>query len=178
HNFLVQLECLGQHIRVDRWVRPKHSISYSDNSRVLAAQPSKGHGRSLGDVELEMDESNWENKHVTRIQHLADETVIGSLFPPDAKEIRSIVSPQTTSRLTAVRNPLPLHFNFAISQSQLFSSLTFTTNVRVPIADCRVGKSRSDTRQPLVSSSSAAGIACEIMGRCFNGGGEGFWGGK
>ncbi|RXH85568.1 hypothetical protein DVH24_009389 [Malus domestica] len=59
-------------MRIDGRLGAKHCICYGDDSGVLAAKPSNGLCVSVSDIELEMNETNREHKHISHIQHLAD----------------------------------------------------------------------------------------------------------
>ena len=69
-------ECLGQHIRVDFGVRPEHRVGNGDGTRILAPEAGKCNGIGLSDIELEVDETLWEDEHISRVQVLGEELVL------------------------------------------------------------------------------------------------------
>ena len=69
-------ECLGQHIRVDFGVRPEHRIGNGNGTRILAAEASKCDRIGLSNIELEVDETVWEDEHISRVQILGEELVL------------------------------------------------------------------------------------------------------
>lgn len=74
--FLVHLKGLGQNVVGDGWVRPKHRISNSDHTWVLTVETGNGYSRCVADIGLEVNEANWEDKHITLIEDLGYEGII------------------------------------------------------------------------------------------------------
>ena len=64
-NILVQLESLGENIRINRWIRSKCCICYSDYTRILTAQTSKSNSISLCNIELKVNEANRKYKNIS-----------------------------------------------------------------------------------------------------------------
>ena len=75
NHLLVQHEGLGQDIRVDRRVRPKHGVGDGDGSRILTAECGEGDRRILPDVELEVNHPDGEYEGVSLVQNLGKEAV-------------------------------------------------------------------------------------------------------
>ncbi|KAG6401903.1 hypothetical protein SASPL_138771 [Salvia splendens] len=75
-DVLLNLESLGQHIRVDLWVRPEHRIGNGYGTRILAPEAGKCNRVGLSDVELEVNETLWEDEHISRVQVLGEELVL------------------------------------------------------------------------------------------------------
>ena len=71
-DVLLNLESLSQHIRVDFGVRPEHRIGNGDGTRILAPESSKCNGIGLSDIELEVDETLWEDEHISGVQILGE----------------------------------------------------------------------------------------------------------
>ena len=74
---LFDLECLGQNIIGDWWLRPKHRICNGDGTRVLAAKCGNCDRGLVGvRVKLEVDEPHREYNHITLVEHLGEELVV------------------------------------------------------------------------------------------------------
>ena len=54
-------------------IRSKYSICNSNNPRVLAAKSSNS--IFLGHIELEVNKTNWEDKHIYLVEHFGEESV-------------------------------------------------------------------------------------------------------
>jgi hypothetical protein len=67
HHILVQLECLDENIRIDRNIRSKHIVCYSDEPRILAAEKGKINSIGISYIKLEVKETNWEGKDISCI---------------------------------------------------------------------------------------------------------------
>ena len=78
-NGLVHLESPGEDVCVDRRVGPEHGVGDGDDSRVLAAKSGESHRRSVTGVELKVDETDREHEHVTFLELLREELVLGAL---------------------------------------------------------------------------------------------------
>ncbi|KAF4384459.1 hypothetical protein G4B88_028533 [Cannabis sativa] len=76
NNILVQTESPSKKISINRRSGSKHSISNGNNSRILATKTGESHRGSLSDVELEVNQSNREDEHVTLVQDLCEEQVL------------------------------------------------------------------------------------------------------
>lgn len=72
----VDLEGLGEHIIVDRWICPEDGIGNRDDTRILAAQEGNNGGISRANVLLEVNMSGGEDKGVAFLQDLGDEPVL------------------------------------------------------------------------------------------------------
>jgi hypothetical protein len=63
----VKLEGLGENIRIDGRIRSKDCICYGDEPRILAVETSKSNGIGFCYIQLEVNETNWEDKDVSCI---------------------------------------------------------------------------------------------------------------
>ncbi|XXG65875.1 hypothetical protein AAC387_Pa05g3475 [Persea americana] len=70
--FLVYTKAL----RLDGRIRSKNRVSYGDNTWVLTVESSNSYSRYVADIGLEVNEANWEDKHINLIKDLAYEGVI------------------------------------------------------------------------------------------------------
>ena len=75
HSHLVNLECLGEDIICDGWLRPEYSICHGYHPRVLAAQCCKCHCIFGSIVELEMDQPLREHKYISFVKNLCEQFV-------------------------------------------------------------------------------------------------------
>ncbi|KAL5770529.1 hypothetical protein ACOSP7_014683 [Xanthoceras sorbifolium] len=75
HNILVQLEGLGENIRINGRIRSEDRVSYCDDTRILAAQTSYGNCLGFSYVKLEVNEPNWKNKHISLVEYLGEEFI-------------------------------------------------------------------------------------------------------
>ena len=71
----VHLKSFGQNFWRDRWVRPENSICNSDNSWILAAKTRNSNGIAITHIQLEVNETNWEHKHITLVEHFGKKAV-------------------------------------------------------------------------------------------------------
>ncbi|KAL5835267.1 hypothetical protein ACOSQ4_014764 [Xanthoceras sorbifolium] len=78
HNILVQLEGLGENIRINGRIRSEDRVSYCDDTRILAAQTSYGNCLGFSYVKLEVNEPNWKNKHISLVEYLGEEFIFRS----------------------------------------------------------------------------------------------------
>ena len=75
NNILVQLEGPGEDIGFDGRIRSKHGVCNCYDSWILAAETRKGHCWGVSRVELEVNQTNWEHKHISLVQNLCEEAV-------------------------------------------------------------------------------------------------------
>ena len=59
NHILIQLEGLCENTRIDWWVWAKDCI--------LAAEISEGNSLNFSYIELEVNQTNWENKNISRV---------------------------------------------------------------------------------------------------------------
>ena len=67
HHMLIQLEGFSQNIRINGRIRPENGVGDGDDTRVLAALSSKGNCIGFSNIELEVNEPNWEHKHISLV---------------------------------------------------------------------------------------------------------------
>ncbi|KAL6183375.1 hypothetical protein ACLB2K_044786 [Fragaria x ananassa] len=72
NDIVVNLEGLGENIKLDRRFGAENCVGYGDDTWVLAAKTGNGHGFVLSDVELEVNKTNREDKHISRVQHFGE----------------------------------------------------------------------------------------------------------
>ena len=69
------MEGPAEDISVDRRRCSEHRVRDGYNSRVLAAEAGKRQRRGVSKVELEVDQTDWENEHISFVQNLCEEAV-------------------------------------------------------------------------------------------------------
>jgi hypothetical protein len=67
NHILVQLEGLGENIRIDRWIGSKDILCYVGAPRILATKTGKSKSIGRSYIKLEVNETNWEDKDVSRL---------------------------------------------------------------------------------------------------------------
>ena len=72
---LVHLESFGENLRRNRRISFKQSICNSDSSWILTAKASNGNSIAISHIQLEMNQTNWEHKHITLVQHFGEEAI-------------------------------------------------------------------------------------------------------
>ena len=73
---LVHLEGLRENISWYCWLWSKHCICNGDHAWVLATQWSNGHCVCCSHIELEVNETLWEDENVSFVKDLGDEVVV------------------------------------------------------------------------------------------------------
>ncbi|RWR93208.1 hypothetical protein CKAN_02244600 [Cinnamomum micranthum f. kanehirae] len=70
------LDGLGQNIIGDGRLRSKYGVCNGDDTWVLTAETGNGYSRCVADIGLEVNEANWEYKHITLVENLGYECII------------------------------------------------------------------------------------------------------
>ena len=64
NHILVELEGLGENIRINGRIGSKDSICYCDYACILATETSNGNCIGFSHIELEVNEANRKHKHI------------------------------------------------------------------------------------------------------------------